>query len=268
MKKVLLIAVAAMALMGCSKCSKNEPVQTKAYTYEEYYALREGRLDSLYVSIAVDFPVAMQNNDVLPSVQRQIKSEIFGDAYQDMEIQQAIEAYTAMLKTEYKQNNMPLVEERENALTEMIDAIYNEEQIISTMVIAVHKDIMSYAVERYVFMGGAHGSNYRIFYNFDLKTGELLHEKDLFVEGFETPMTELLLKNIVAQNEDFQLIEDLEEYGYNVDEIMPNDNFFLTDSALVYVFNQYEIAPYALGETEIAVSYDQLKDLLLDKERL
>ena len=88
------------------------------------------------------------------------------------------------------------------------------------------------------------------------------------MEGFEEPMTDLLLKSMVAQNADFQLVEDLEEYGYNVDEIHPNDNFFLTDSALVYVFNQYEIAPYALGETEIAVSYDQLKDLLLDKERL
>ena len=50
-------------------------------------------------------------------------------------------------------------------------------------------------------------------------------------------MTELLLKNMVAQNADFQLVEDLEEYGYNVDEIHPNNNFFLTDSSLVYVFN-------------------------------
>ena len=268
MKKLLFIAVAAIALMGCSKLADNGSVQTKSYTYEERYALQQGRLDSLYLSFAVDYPVKMENETVLPVIQQQIKSELFGDAYQNMEIQQAIEAYTAMLKTEYKQNNLPLVEEREGAMSEVIDAIYNEEQIITSMVMDVHKNILSYVVERYVYMGGAHGSNYRIFYNFDLATGGLLKEKDLFVEGFEEPMTDLLLKNMVAQNADFQLVEDLEEYGYNVDEIHPNDNFFLTDSALVYVFNQYEIAPYALGETEIAVSYDQLKDLLRDKERL
>ena len=119
----------------------------------------------------------------------------------------------------------------------------------------VHKGILSYAVERYVFTGGAHGSNYRIFYNYNLADGQMLHEEDLFAPGYEEPLTELLLQNIVEQNEDFQLIEDLKHYGYNVDEIHPNDNFFLTDSSLVYVFNQYEIAPYALGETEIAVSY-------------
>jgi hypothetical protein len=210
----------------------------------------------------------MADKEVLARVQQSIKSELFGDAYQDMEIQQAIEAYTAMLKTEYKQNNLPLLEERENAMSEYIDAIYREEQIITSNVMDVHKNVMSYAVERYVFMGGAHGSNYRIFCNYDLATGNRLQEKDLFKEGFEAPMTELLLKNMVAQNADFQLVEDLEEYGYNVDEIHPNNNFFLTDSSLVYVFNPYDIAPYALGETEIAISYDELKDLLLDSERL
>ena len=266
MKKLLIIAVAAMALMGCNRACKPDEVRTKEYTYEEYYALAQGRVDSLYVSIALDFPVAMADEEVLKTIQRSIKNELFGDAYQDMEIQQAIEAYTAMLKTEYKQNNLPLI--AEGAHEELLDAIFSEQQIITSMVMDVHKGILSYAVERYVFMGGAHGSNYRVFYNFDLSNGQMLHEQDLFSAGYEEPLTELLLKNMVEQNDDFQLIEDLKEYGYNVDEIHPNDNFFLTDSSLVYVFGQYEIAPYALGETEIAISYDQLRELLKDGERL
>ena len=73
---------------------------------------------------------------------------------------------------------------------------------------------------------------------------------------------------MVNQNEEVQLIEDLKEYGYNVDEIHPNDNFFLTDSSMVYVFGQYEIAPYALGETEISISYDQLRPLLQEASGL
>ena len=266
MKKILVFGMVVLALMGCSKLTNRNGVQTKEYTYEEYYPLAEGRVDSLYVSIALDFPVAVPNKEVLPVIQQSIKSELFGDAYQDMEIQQAIEAYTAMLKTEYKQNNLPLI--AEGAHEELLDAIFSEQQIITSMVMDVHKGILSYAVERYVFMGGAHGSNYRVFYNFDLSNGQMLHEQDLFSAGYEEPLTELLLKNMVEQNDDFQLIEDLKEYGYNVDEIHPNDNFFLTDSSLVYVFGQYEIAPYALGETEIAISYDQLRELLKDGERL
>ena len=267
MKKILVFGMVVLALMGCSKLTNRNGVQTKEYTYEEYYPLAEGRVDSLYVSIALDFPVAVPNKEVLPVIQQSIKSELFGDAYQDMEIQQAIEAYTAMLKTEYKQNNLPLIDEN-NGHEELLDAIFSEQQIITSTVMDVHKGILSYAVERYVFTGGAHGSNYRIFYNYNLADGQMLHEEDLFAPGYEEPLTELLLQNIVEQNEDFQLIEDLKHYGYNVDEIHPNDNFFLTDSSLVYVFNQYEIAPYALGETEIAVSYEQLRELLKDSERL
>ena len=241
---------------------------TKEYTYEENYALAPGRVDSQYISIALDFPEKMADEAVLDKVQHSIKSEVFGDAYQNMDIQQAIEAYTAMLKTEYKQNNLPLVADQMDERNVELDAIFREEQIITSMVMGIHNMIFSYAVERYVFMGGAHGSNYRVFYNFDLTNGEMLHEEDLFKPGYEEALTDLLLKNMVEQNEDAQLVDDLKAYGYNVDEIHPNDNFFLSDSCLVYVFNQYEIAPYAMGETEIAISYDQLRELLQNPERL
>lgn len=266
MKKILFFAVAMLALMGCKSTCKPDEDQTKEYTYEEYYALAPGRVDSLYVSIALDFPVAMADKEVLQTIQRSIKNELFGDAYQNMELQQAIEAYTAMLKTEYKQNNLPLI--AEGAHEELLDAIFSEQHIITSNIMDVHKGILSYAVERYIFTGGAHGSNYRVFYNFDLSDGHMLHEQDIFLPGYEEPLTDLLLSNMVEQNDEVQLIEDLKEYGYNVDDIHPNDNFFLTDSSLVYVFGQYEIAPYALGETEIAISYDQLRPLLQEADRM
>lgn len=262
MKKLFVSILAVCALIGCQRTSDDVLVKTTEYTYEDYYALAEGRSDSLHISIVMEFPTYMKNAEMLPVVQQTILAEVFGDAYQNMDIKQAIEAFTAMLKTEYKQNNLPALEENLQARGEVLDAIFPEEQIITSMVMNVHDHIMSYAVERYIYMGGAHGSNYRIFYNFDLNTGALIHEADMFNEGYAEPLTELLLQNMVAQNEEIQLIEDLKEYGYNVDEILPNDNFFFTDSCMVYVFNQYEIAPYALGETEIAISFDQLSSLL------
>ncbi len=267
MKRSLFLGLIVLLLAGCNLKKSDEVVRTTNYTYEEYYPLMDGRVDSLHIAIAVEFPEKVPNDDLLEPIQQNIKSEIFGDAYQYMDIKQAIEAFTAMLKTEYRQNNLPVAEERRAENDPALDAILNEEQIISSMVMDVHNYILSYAVERYVFMGGAHGSNYRIFYNYDLNTGEQLHEEDIFVEGYEEPLTELLLSNMVAQNEDVELIDDLKRYGYNVDEILPNDNFFLTDSSLVYVFNPYDIAPYSLGETEISIAYDQLQDLLQTPER-
>lgn len=256
-----------MSLVGCQFRQSGDEVKTREYTYDEYYPLSEGRVDSLHISIAIEYPTQLPDNTHLEAVQQSIKQELFGDAYREMDIARAIEAFTAMLKTEYRRSNLPIVSERTES-DPLLDAIMNEEQIITSMVMDYHNQILSYAVERYVYTGGAHGSNYRIFYNYDLTTGDLLHEENLFVADYEEPLTQLLLANLVAQNEDIELIEDLKAYGYNVDDIHPNDNFFLTDSSIVYVFNPYDIAPYALGETEIAIDYNQLAELLQEPERL
>ena len=126
--------------------------------------------------------------------------------------------------------------------------------------------ILAYGIERYVYMGGAHGSTVRSFTNYCLKTGAILREKDLFSEGYEAPLRQLLLMNLVEQNEDMQLIEDLQNSDYQVDEIRPNGNFYITEEGITYVFNQYEIAPYAYGEIDIFISNDQLTTLLRHQE--
>jgi len=139
-----------------------------------------------------------------------------------------------------------------------------EEQYLSGSVMGIVKDILSYGVERYVYLGGPHGNNYRLFLNFDLRTGRTLSEEDIFTEGYEEPLTELLLHYMVEQNDEVDLIKDLELAGYNVDDIHPNDNFYLADEGITYVFNPYDIAPYAFGETEILIPWDDVKPLLRD----
>ena len=40
------------------------------------------------------------------------------------------------------------------------------------------------------------------------------------------------------------------------------DNFALTKDGLKFVYNPYEIAPYAMGQQEIVIPYSELKSLL------
>ena len=124
------------------------------------------------------------------------------------------------------------------------------------------KGILSYCVERYVYTGGAHGSNFRQFVNYNLQTGEQIDEEQLFAENYQEPLTQLLLQYMVEQNDEIALIQDLQEAGYNVDDIHPNDNFYLAEEGITYVFNPYDIAPYALGETEILIPWSALQNIL------
>ena len=55
----------------------------------------------------------------------------------------------------------------------------------------------------------------------------------------------------------------LEKGFFNIEDIVPNNNFYLNEEGIHYAFNQYEIAPYVMGEINVTVPYSDLEDILL-----
>ena len=253
------LLIACVLLVGCER----NALQTTSLSSEQVCYLTDAQEDSLTVSIHIEYPTAIGKTDALNNIQRDLKHRLFGEAYIDMEPQQALDAYVAMLKTEYKINNLPLKEdwEKDNRDYEYAP-ICCEEQVLTGSVMGEVKGILSYCVARYVYTGGAHGSNFRQFVNYNLQTGEQIDEEQLFAENYQEPLTQLLLQYMVEQNDEIALIQDLQEAGYNVDDIHPNDNFYLAEEGITYVFNPYDIAPYALGETEILIPWSALQNIL------
>ena len=253
------LLIACLLLVGCER----NALQTTSLSSEQVCYLTDAQEDSLTVSIHIEYPTAIGKTNALNNIQRDLKHRLFGEAYIDMEPQQALDAYVAMLKTEYKINNLPLKEdwEKDNRDYEYAP-ICCEEQVLTGSVMGEVKGILSYCVERYVYTGGAHGSNFRQFVNYNLQTGEQIDEEQLFAENYQEPLTQLLLQYMVEQNDEIALIQDLQEAGYNVDDIHPNDNFYLAEEGITYVFNPYDIAPYALGETEILIPWSALQNIL------
>ena len=253
------LLIACLLLVGCER----NALQTTSLSSEQVCYLTDAQEDSLTVSIHIEYPTAIGKTDALNNIQRDLKHRLFGEAYIDMEPQQALDAYVAMLKTEYKINNLPLKEDWEKDNRDFEYApICCEEQVLTGSVMGEVKGILSYCVERYVYTGGAHGSNFRQFVNYNLQTGEQIDEEQLFAENYQEPLTQLLLQYMVEQNDEIALIQDLQEAGYNVDDIHPNDNFYLAEEGITYVFNPYDIAPYALGETEILIPWIALQNIL------
>jgi len=57
--------------------------------------------------------------------------------------------------------------------------------------------------------------------------------------------------------------DDLEkDGGLFENKIAYNDNFAVTKEGLKFYYNNYEIAPYASGPTEILITYSELNDLI------
>ncbi|HEY5500212.1 MAG TPA: RsiV family protein, partial [Bacteroidales bacterium] len=78
------------------------------------------------------------------------------------------------------------------------------------------------------------------------------------------PMIEdLILKKIMLKHK-VQKAEDLEEIGFfDVTDINLNKNFYITKKGIVYTFNEYEIAAYALGTIEIMLSYEEISAFMI-----
>ena len=119
------------------------------------------------------------------------------------------------------------------------------------------RHLQTYTGSDYEYTGGAHGYTGIGHDVFDMTTGEIVTEEDLFAEGYEEKVAELLaasLEEYLAENE-----EDPESM-FSLPE--PNGNFAVSEEGITWTYNPYEIAPYSMGIFDLLVSWDELKPYL------
>jgi len=121
--------------------------------------------------------------------------------------------------------------------------------------------ILSFYILNYAFTGGAHGLENMDYSNVDLRTGKVLRLSDIIAEGRKQYLSKLLTKKLKLMNKipEYQRLSDS---GYFVDEIQPNDNFYLMPGGIGFLYNHYDIAPYSFGATDIFLSADEVSDLI------
>ncbi len=264
MKKITLYFFTLCCLIACQD---KKAVETEQIAVEETTYLNASKEDSLYIHFEIEYPTSLENNNVLVPIQQSLVTNLFGEPYAHTSIHDAIQQVLTTYQTEYIRNNEILIDELETSNEdseehEIAHWSFSEEEILTGRIMNVENNILSYGIEQYVYTGGAHGVSNRYFYNYDLQTGDLLTEEDIFVTNYQETLTSLLRQNLVAQNPETQVIEDLAQTEYDVEKIVPNNNFYFTPEGIIYVFNPYEIAPYAYGETEIFILKGDLKSIL------
>jgi hypothetical protein len=57
-------------------------------------------------------------------------------------------------------------------------------------------------------------------------------------------------------------VADLNVFNFYEDQIVPNNNFYITPEGIVYVYNPYDIAPYSMGQTSVLLTFEKLKPIL------
>lgn len=257
---VILLVGAAFCIDGVVCGLDTASVVTKTYTLQKTVYLTPEKNDSLYLDLQYAYPTAISAHDsVLQSIQTQIKTELFGEAFADMRPDHALSAYAALNHTQYIQDNQPLADEwgdKEHG------SAFCEELIIRAEPVGVANGILSYAEDIYSYTGGAHGMSICLVKNYSLATGQSVHEEDLFIDDYFEPLCGMLVEALIHQTENVDTERELRKLGYSVEDIVPNDNFFVSEEGITYVYMPYEIAPYALGRTDIFLPWSVLNSIL------
>lgn len=264
----LIVAILFVALLfvACKHSEHKNNIETEQISLSKVFYLTDARLDSIRLQFEIEFPTQMDDKNALENIQKSIIGKVFGDDYCSMSLDRAMSEYITFSRDEYFANNRAFALLQESDEKEM--AILSVEQVFTGRVLSADNGVLTYELEQYVYMGGAHGVNTRFFYNYDIESGQLLNENDIFIADFEEPISKLLQTAMVEQSEEFESSEDFIRAGFEFDSVRPNGNFAFMEDIVIYVFNPYEIAPYVFGETEITLDKTEINQYLSDKYKI
>lgn len=258
---LLLSILTSMVFFSCKQ--KTIKTEEKDFT-KKYFLVSDTSKGALKVEIHIEIPVAFVDKSILDSIRKTIVSNLFREEYVSHSNDSIVEKFANELATEYRLNIEPMV----NILDSGSFYSFNNEHILTGFSLLCDKNIYAYGIERYVFMGGAHGLETRNYFNFNLKTGKVITENDLFIDNYENELAELIKKRIIEEGKEYKQtknsepILNFEDTDFWTDSIKANGNFYITDESINYVFNPYEIAPYYMGQTEVCIPFSRLKNLL------
>lgn len=123
--------------------------------------------------------------------------------------------------------------------------------------------LLSLSVTEEYFTGGAHGGHGRYFINLDPRTGA-----EFTLDNYLQPNQDEALRAIGERffrreyelADTASLAENMFEFPDNRFEL--NKNYGFTRDGLLFYYNSYEIAAYAMGPSSVLIPYDSLKGLV------
>lgn len=215
------------------------------------------------VRVSYTYPKQFKDAESLARLQQIFQGTFFENVgYDSMTPQEAMDLYIEDYAEDYRSISNMFYEEKAQ-LGDRTPSWYWYLMRHSNKILFQNDSLVSYAVEYSDYRGGAHGS-YRITYtNIDLNRLVTLSEEDLFVPGYYRPLTEKILHQLMKAYEAEEPDSLLMHGFFNVEDIAPNNNFWLNEEGIHYSYNQYEIAPYSMGVIDVTVPYTRLEDILI-----
>lgn len=254
MKNLSLLFFIALGLSSCQwgvpKKTPEKPLDTLHYAYKVIKARAADcgtKADSACTVVKINYPVFDSAKTLNDTIVRKLTVMFAMDGKADSSLElmtkNFLKSYTDFKKTDPR--------------TGMFFTLDDSVKVI-------HQDssLTTLEVRGYTYTGGAHGGTSITFINWDTKADKNLKLDDVFVSGYHDQLTTIAEK-IFRKDEKLSDTASLKDnYFFKDDKFALNENFSITPLGIKFLYNQYEIKPYAAGITTLFIPYTQIKSLI------
>lgn len=120
--------------------------------------------------------------------------------------------------------------------------------------IAQKEKLATFAISFYDYEGGAHGIEGNRYFTIDLTTRHILTLNDLFNEKDLPKVKTLLWEQYNNSNKEYEPLIGADSFNLS-------NNIYLDSRGVHFIYDVYEIAPYAAGEQDLLLYFRQLEEL-------
>ncbi|MDB5148361.1 MAG: hypothetical protein JWQ57_2381 [Mucilaginibacter sp.] len=254
MKNLCLLFFVVIGLSSCQwgvpKKVTEKPVDTLHYTYKTIKAKAAdcgGKPDSSCTVVKINYPFFDSAKTLNDTITRKLTVMFAMDGKPDSSLelmtQKFLKAYADFRKTDPRSGMF-------FTLDDSVKLIHQDSSLTTLQ------------VSGYSYQGGAHGGSFTGFINWDVKAGKNLRLDDIFAAGYHEKLT-TIAEGIFRKNEKLADNASLaDNYFFKDNKFALNENFSITPIGVKFLYNQYEIKPYAAGITTLFIPYAQIKSLL------
>lgn len=253
-KRIVIWCFILPILAGIWACSSpsSEKIDLKIFDYElkkvskSYQNCEIGTASCTYIYFS--YPEFKNRTKITDSISKKIKAVMFEDTLANAQIKcdQFIDEYSSFLKQDFGDRKYDI-------------SWYSTSEV---EILTVQKKVISISVKQNDFQGGAHPNLYFYLLNFDPITSNVVYYDHFFSVESQMELIKMIDLELRKRN-NMKKSDSLNDIGFMLDgdTLALSDNFAFTENGLLFIYNSYEIAPYAMGIISITLPYDLIEHL-------
>ena len=267
MPKVLIASCIVALATGCGLVS-NYDSSAYEHIFREEAAHLTDDASSPLCDFSIDYTYLNEDGDSIAAlINRAVQREFLGKEFASLAPEAAVDSFKNVYIRDYRKEvgEVYLADRAQAASAEEMPKWYDQTYSMVTFVEEGNGGTLNVTSNVFVDTGGAHPNQWSQWLNFDFATGKRLTKDEVFQASARQDIEQILLNKLIAQQaklnpeEKVETLEDLQQLGFlQLTSMYIPENFLLSQKGVLFLFNRYDIAPYAAGEIVLEVPYEEI----------